>query len=195
MNKKIAVTGHTKGIGKSIVDLFSLNNFHIMGFSRSNGYDIGEEKSRTSIIEQLDNVDIFINNAYHPQGQTFLLAEVIKKFSGTDKIIVNISSKMIYYPNSGFEDYISAKKAQNDIVKKHMFNNKPKILNIIVGAVDTDMAKVWLSEKINPDTLAKFIYDMVQYQNTLAIQEVVIDVPGLNWGNVKYAEHNKSISH
>ena len=33
---KIAITGHTKGIGKAIADLYP----NVIGFSRSKGYDI-----------------------------------------------------------------------------------------------------------------------------------------------------------
>ena len=36
---KIAITGHTKGIGKACFDLFNTDN-NCIGFSRSNGFDI-----------------------------------------------------------------------------------------------------------------------------------------------------------
>lgn len=191
---RVAVTGHTRGIGKAISEVFASYNHIVTGFSSSTGYDIGQSAIRNSIVEQIQNFDIFVNNAYHPTGQTLLLDSVIKSWKNTDKLIINISSKMVYYTGLGFEDYIQAKKEQNSIVDKTMLSNRPKILNILLGAVDTDMAKVWLSDKIDPGVLANFIYSMVEYQDLLAIQQVTIDVPKLNWKDVKYVKHNDPIS-
>ena len=50
------------------------------------------------------------------------------------------------------------------------------------------MAKVWLSKKINPVDLANFIYEMVKYQDILAVQEVTIDVPGLKWSEIELCQ-------
>lgn len=188
MEKRLAITGHSRGIGKCLFDIFSNNNYTVKGYSRSNGYDIGSQSTRDEILNDLKDFDIFINNAFHPYAQTDLLYRIIKQWEGSDKLIINISSKMVFYTGEGFEDYIEAKKSQNDLVKKRIYSNRPKILNVVVGAVDTDMAKVWLSNKINPTDLAKFIYDMTQYQNCLAIQEVIIDVPGLDWSEVKLCQ-------
>jgi NADP-dependent 3-hydroxy acid dehydrogenase YdfG len=188
MNKKIAITGHTKGIGKALAEIFKKEGFEIFGYSKSNGYDIGNENIRKKILEETKNFDIFINNAYDPSGQSALLNSIIEQWDNTDKLIINMSSKMVHYKLSGFEDYVNAKRLQNDIVKKRTFSNCPKILNIIVGAVDTEMAKVWISEKINPVDLAKFIYEMVKYQDTLAIQEVTIDVPKIKWSKIKICQ-------
>jgi len=188
MTKKIALTGHTRGIGKALADIFTAQGHNVEGYSKSNGYDIGEQLVRNTILEQTKNFDIFINNAYHPSGQTALLDSVITQWNETDKLIINISSKMVHYALSGFEEYVSAKTKQNQIVKNRVFTNKPKILNIIVGAVDTDMAKVWLSKKINPVDLANFIYEMVKYQDILAVQEVTIDVPGLKWSEIELCQ-------
>ena len=41
---KIAVIGHTKGIGKAIAKLYKKKGFEIVGLSRSNGYDLENNK-------------------------------------------------------------------------------------------------------------------------------------------------------
>jgi NAD(P)-dependent dehydrogenase (short-subunit alcohol dehydrogenase family) len=191
---KVAVTGHTRGIGKAISQVFVNHKHDVTGFSSSNGYDIGTQEIRDSIIAQSQNLDVFVNNAYHPTGQSLLLQSIIESWKETDKLIINISSKMVFYPGTGFEDYVSAKKEQNKIVEKTFLSNRPKVLNILLGAVDTDMAKVWLSDKIDPTILANFIYSMVEYQDALAVQQVTIDVPKLNWKDVKYVKDNVPIS-
>ena len=39
-NLKIAITGHTEGIGKEIYDYFELFGHNVKGFARANGYDL-----------------------------------------------------------------------------------------------------------------------------------------------------------
>ena len=60
---KVAITGHTKGIGRAIADLYYTDE--VVGFSRSNGYDISVEESISRIITESLECDIFVNNAYH----------------------------------------------------------------------------------------------------------------------------------
>jgi nucleoside-diphosphate-sugar epimerase len=62
MTKKIALTGHTRGIGKALADIFTDQGHNVEGYSKSNGYDIGEQLVRNTILEQTKNFDIFINN-------------------------------------------------------------------------------------------------------------------------------------
>ena len=59
--KTCAITGHTKGIGKAISDKLSLS-YNIIGFSRSNGFDISIDQGK--IIKESQGADIFINNAF-----------------------------------------------------------------------------------------------------------------------------------
>ena len=45
---KIALTGHTNGLGAEILKYFS-SNHSILGFSRSNGYDIKSPADRKKL--------------------------------------------------------------------------------------------------------------------------------------------------
>lgn len=56
---KIAITGHTKRIGKAIYDAFP----NSLGFSKSTGYDINNKDSRAKIVQAISDCDIFVNNA------------------------------------------------------------------------------------------------------------------------------------
>ena len=52
---KVAITGHTKGLGKELYNRFD----DVKGFSSSNDYDISDTHGRAKIIFELDNFDLF----------------------------------------------------------------------------------------------------------------------------------------
>lgn len=85
---KIAITGHTSGIGKYIFE----NYPNTVGFSRSNGFDICDENDRKEIVKQSSDCDVFINNAYNGFGQTFLLLDLFAEWKDTQKSIVNVGT-------------------------------------------------------------------------------------------------------
>jgi NADP-dependent 3-hydroxy acid dehydrogenase YdfG len=63
---KVAVTGHTSGIGKAIYEKYQPNS---VGFSRSNGFDITKDIKK--ILKACKDCDIFVNNAQQDFFQTF----------------------------------------------------------------------------------------------------------------------------
>ena len=65
---KIALTGHTRGIGNACKQLLEPEH-EIIGFSRTNGYNINEPKV---IYELAKDADVFINNAQFQDYQTKL---------------------------------------------------------------------------------------------------------------------------
>jgi hypothetical protein len=75
---KIALTGHTSGLGQSIYNHFS-KKYEVIGMSRSNGFDITSNQKK--IIEVASECDIFFNNAYNGKSQCELLLKLYKKVS------------------------------------------------------------------------------------------------------------------
>jgi len=184
---KIIVTGHTKGIGKCLYEKFKSQGHEVVGFSRSTGHDIEQAEIRNFILEQADSADIFINNAYAPTGQTLLFADIVDKWSDTDKYIINLSSKLSLFPvgkEADLDDYIVQKQLQNKIANERIFAGSPRILNVIIGLVNTEMSTVFNGPKISPDKLASLIYDLTQNKD-MQIQQIIVDVPGLNWKNIQ----------
>jgi len=88
---KIAITGHTQGIGKRAYDRLCPD---IIGFSRSNGYDITKLDDRKRIIEESNHCDIFINNATAEFGQTLLFLELFNNWQYQNKTIINVGSRI-----------------------------------------------------------------------------------------------------
>ena len=87
----IAITGHTNGIGPAIYSRLDGNS---LGFSLSNGYDITDRASRKKIIKSVRDCDVFINNACAGYGQVDLLIELFNEWRDSDKLIVNVGSRI-----------------------------------------------------------------------------------------------------
>lgn len=92
---KIAITGHTNGIGKSLARILEDRGHNIIGISRRDGENIRRVAHTASLI---DSCEIFINNAQSHFAQTELFYEVWKKWRGQKKWIWNISSQMTSSP-------------------------------------------------------------------------------------------------
>ena len=185
--KKVSITGHTSGIGLNLFEIFTANGHAVTGYSRSNGSDIEDSNVRKRIIEETENCDIFINNAYSPNGQTMLLKELSAQWDGQPKKIINVSSKLSFFELGKIivlDDYIKQKSEQNEIIQRRFSTAYPQIMNVIIGLVDTPMSAIFQSPKLNPHTLSEFIYKMSTIDD-LYIQQIIVDVPGLDWKNIK----------
>ena len=81
---KVAITGHTKGLGQAFFKHFQSHT--VIGFSRSNGYNIANPADRNKILDEIKDVDLFINNAYNnfDDSQLQLLIDVYNIWQGTD---------------------------------------------------------------------------------------------------------------
>jgi len=67
--KKVAVTGHTSGIGKGIFEHFQNLGCKVIGFSLDTGFDISIHENRDRIVELTRDYDLFFNNAYAEYAQ------------------------------------------------------------------------------------------------------------------------------
>jgi nucleoside-diphosphate-sugar epimerase len=94
MCKVIAITGHTSGIGYALKNHYQDHGHKVLGFSRTNGYDITLESDRKKILTESESVDIFINNAYDGFAQTHLLIDLYKSWYNLEKTIINIGSQV-----------------------------------------------------------------------------------------------------
>lgn len=158
---KIAITGHTRGIGKAIADMFSSQGHEIVGLSLSAGYDI---KDTQKIIDAAGNCDVFINNAYHEFEQEKLLKTMNIHWRNTDKTIISIGSTVTDYPrierNLDDQDwpYRNHKRALRDSFRRLCrFPGSCRLILISPGATDTDMIKHHDCVKMNPTEVAKVV--------------------------------------
>ena len=163
---KVAITGHTQGFGNSLYKIFKSRGHDIVGFSRSNGFDISNNLIREQIINEIKNFDVFINNAYHPQGQIDMLNEILKCWDNTEKIVVNISSLIVYKDSPHFkgelELYRDSKIKLNNIIKNYK------------GSVKI------LSNSIDTESLAELIHVVIKNSNNFFIKELIMENNGWN---------------
>ena len=59
---KIAITGHTEGIGKAIAEACMDAGHEVVGFSRSTGHHLF--KDIESVVAEAEACDVFVNNRY-----------------------------------------------------------------------------------------------------------------------------------
>jgi NADP-dependent 3-hydroxy acid dehydrogenase YdfG len=94
---KIAITGHTAGIGQALAKEYQLDGHEIVGLSKREGNNI---RNIPKICDQIEPCDIFVNNAQAGYAQTELLFEMSQRWQGTKKHIIVISTMMTQDPIS-----------------------------------------------------------------------------------------------
>jgi nucleoside-diphosphate-sugar epimerase len=94
---KIAITGHTAGIGQAIAKQYQSQGHKIVGISRRNGHNI---KVIPKICDLIESCDVFVNNAQAGFAQTELLFEMSKRWNQSRKHIIVISTMMTQDPVS-----------------------------------------------------------------------------------------------
>lgn len=166
---KIAITGGTAGIGQALAKVYESQGHEVMPLSRRNGYNI---RSTPKVADAVETCDMFVNNAQAGYAQTELLFEMAKRWQGTGKTIINISTAMTQNPVSIFDglemlQYRLQKVALEDAVKQ-LRHSRIGVRLVIVrpGLVNTQPNQTM---GIDPDAWAKAMVD------TLANPTVWID--------------------
>jgi short-subunit dehydrogenase len=173
---KIAITGHTKGIGAALFKKLENEKCEVIGYSRSNGWDLTNEDTREKFYEdiKLNNFDVFINNAYpYDKFNTifgFLQVELLNKVwsiwnNQSNKIIVTIGSQSSEIVKNYYHPYSIHKKAIDDTCKQlRACSEWPLIMNIKPGYVDTDIVKKINKKKCSPLDVAEIIWFSINHK-------------------------------
>lgn len=94
---KIAITGHTAGIGQALSREYEKLGHEIVGLSKRDGNNI---RNIPKICNQIEPCDLFINNAQAGYAQTELLFEMSQRWQRSGKHIIVISTMMTQDPVS-----------------------------------------------------------------------------------------------
>ena len=134
---KIAITGHSAGIGQQLARIYTEQGHEIVGLSYRDGHNI---RNIPKIIELIEPCDMFINNAQAGFAQTELLLELWRRWRGQQKYIINISTMMSLSPTAGdeYELYRIEKIALEEMMRQ-LYNKSPwpKMTLVRPGAVAT----------------------------------------------------------
>jgi NAD(P)-dependent dehydrogenase (short-subunit alcohol dehydrogenase family) len=173
---KIIVTGHTRGLGKGIYDYFSKDN-EVVGFSKSNGFDITDSDCRTQIVNASEDADIFVNNA-HANGdfaQLHLLKDMHELWKHQNKIIINVSSFRSTFVDGNFEfsESFRVKKELDLFCTKNQHVLKyPYIINLRPGLIDTDRTRNEQGKKINVQDVIMVLDFILKNKDTFKILDI-----------------------
>jgi hypothetical protein len=140
---KIAITGHTAGIGQALAQRLGHRGHDIVGLSKRDGNNI---RNTPKIVAQILPCDMWINNAQAGYAQTELLYKVAEAWQGDrSKMIWNISTMMTQtqgVPNivgqsvTALQEYKNQKRALED-AHHELKNRGPCMCLIRPGAVAT----------------------------------------------------------
>jgi NADP-dependent 3-hydroxy acid dehydrogenase YdfG len=90
--KKIAITGHTSGIGKGLYNHFVSLGCNVKGFSKDTGFDISVKENIDRIVELTQDCDLFFNNAYYHYAQVEIARLWQQQHWSDNHFLVNTSS-------------------------------------------------------------------------------------------------------
>ena len=179
---KIAIIGHTKGIGKAIADLYKKKKYQVIGLSSSNGYDL--QCSQVEIMEQLDDCPLVVINAYVGGGQMTLLKRIYGKYLFENKkvaVITSTSGTPIGededLQNPEYIDYCKNKKNLIDYIEElqqELLNKPLSVYDVCPDVVDTEMTKgLW--EDL-PKLKAVEVAEAVRYcfESTFNVNKIVM---------------------
>jgi NAD(P)-dependent dehydrogenase (short-subunit alcohol dehydrogenase family) len=179
---KIAIVGHTRGIGKAIADLYRKKKYTVVGLSSSNGYDL--QCSQVEIMEQLDDCRLIVLNAYVGRGQMTLLKRIYGKYLFEDKKVVVITSTSgtpigadEELHNAEYVDYCKNKKTLIGYIEElqqELLNKPLSVYDVCPDVVDTDMTKgLW--EDL-PKLKAVEVAEAVRYcfESTFNVNKIVM---------------------
>jgi NAD(P)-dependent dehydrogenase (short-subunit alcohol dehydrogenase family) len=135
---KIAITGHSAGIGQSLSKIFEAQGHEVIGLSRRNGYNI---RSLPKVVGMIEPCDMLINNAQVGYAQTELLFEIWRRWRGQQKYIVNVGTQMtdvLLPPKEEWDEYIIQKKAL-DLATQLLEQRSewPRLLLVRPGSIAT----------------------------------------------------------
>ena len=179
---KIAIVGHTRGIGKAVADLYKKKNYTVVGLSSSNGYDL--HCSQVEIMEQLDDCQLIVLNAYAGRGQMNLLKRIYGKFVFENKKVVAITSTSgtsigedEEFLDPEYMEYCKNKKTLIEYIEQlqqELLNKPLSVYDVCPDVVDTDMTKgLW--EDL-PKLKAEEVAETVRYcfESTFNVNKIVV---------------------
>ena len=146
---RIFITGHTRGIGKAIFDLYKGKNFLCHGVSKSTGMDV--DKDCDTIVQQMANFQYIVLNAYEKDSQLRMLQMIVERYQNDPKKIAVITSTSgtsagmdSSWKRQEYNWYCKNKKSLIEYIEKiqqDLYEKPIQIFDVCPDTVKTDMSK------------------------------------------------------
>ena len=146
---RIFITGHTRGIGKAVFDLYKSKDYLCYGISKSTGLDI--DKDCDVIVQQMSNFKYIVLNAYDKDSQLRMLKAIIERYKNEPKKIAVITSTSgtragmdSSLKHQEYNWYCKNKKALIEYIEKaqqDLFDKPIQIYDVCPDTVQTDMSE------------------------------------------------------
>jgi hypothetical protein len=134
---KIAITGHSAGIGKEFAEILAARGHEIVGLSKRTGDNI---RIIPKILDKIEPCDMFINNAQAGYAQTELLQGIHSRWKMTEKHVWVIGTMMTHQavaPEQYLEYYNQKQALELAIQQLRHVCPAPQITLIRPGGVAT----------------------------------------------------------
>jgi len=170
---RIAITGHSAGIGQAFAKIYKEQGHDVVGLSRRNGFNI---RNIPKLLGEIESCDIFINNAQIGFAQTELLFAVHQAWQGVpNKQIISISTLMTSLPSSCIQGldmlhYHVQKTTLEEAVRQlRGLQDWPKLCLIKPGKIDTQG-----QGGVNVDAWAKKVLETIDTYPEMEVEELSI---------------------
>ena len=170
---KIAITGHSAGIGQAFAKIYKEQGHDVVGLSRRNGFNI---RNIPKLLGEIESCDIFINNAQIGFAQTELLFAVHQAWQGVpNKQIISISTLMTSLPSSCIQGldmlhyHVQKTTLEEAIRQLRGLQDWPKLCLIKPGKIDTQG-----QGGVNVDVWAKKVLETIDTYPEMEVEELSI---------------------
>jgi NAD(P)-dependent dehydrogenase (short-subunit alcohol dehydrogenase family) len=176
---KIAITGHSAGIGQALAKIYESRGHEVVGLSRRNGYNI---RSIPKLVSMIEPCDIFINNAQVGFAQTELLFAMYESWYQKEKTIINIGTMMTLEPVSCLpglamtQYFVQKKTLEEAIVQLRGLRQYPKLCLVKPGGVATQTGQTSPRPYADVDAWANRIVDILDSGPDLEVFELSLGV-------------------
>lgn len=182
----IYITGHTSGVGEIIHNGLPGS----IGLSRSNGFDITKDEQVESLLDKIEDADVFINNAFSVMDmedlenpkymfcQTELLYKVYKRLKNKKTLIINIGSNTTHGVRNKIWPYSAAKASLEKACEQLCYDDGLCDVSLLtLGFVETDRIQKSFpdADKLQQKTIVSSItYIMENFKNNVKTKELCI---------------------
>jgi len=170
---RIAITGHSAGIGQAFAKIYKEQGHDVVGLSRRNGFNI---RNIPKLLGEIESCDIFINNAQIGFAQTELLFAVHQAWQGVpNKQIISISTLMTSLPSSCIQGldmlhyHVQKTTLEEAIRQLRGLQDWPKLCLIKPGKIDTQG-----QGGVNVDVWAKKVLETIDTYPEMEVEELSI---------------------